>query len=306
MIIPKQPTHEINHIVLSGGGIKGFIFFGILMQSCLDGFWDLKNIKSFYTTSSGSIFALFIILGFEWKIIENYLINLPLGKNFNFDLMSIFNSYENCGIFEKNVIYEIFLSLFKANDISLDITLLEFYEINKIDFHIFLTEMDEFNQVDVSHKTHPNWKLLDAVYCSSCLPILFKPFLCPFDNKTYIDGGFFCNYPIRECYEAVKDNYPINSIFGINLVIENSNEKSNLFEYVSTLIKKMIIKNNVLDSIEFPNEMLVTDFNEETMVLNPIYNIYLATQDNKEKINIINKGKELWKKWYLIKKSQMI
>ena len=53
----------------------------------------------------------------------------------------------------------------------------EFYEINKIDLHIFSTELNKFETVDFSHKTHPDWRIIDVIYCSSALPIVFSPYM---------------------------------------------------------------------------------------------------------------------------------
>ena len=69
----------------------------------------------------------------------------------------------------------------------------------------------KFEKIDFSWKTHPDWKLLDVVYCSSCLPILFSPFLTE-EGDCYIDGGILNNYPVIHCQNAIEDH---DTIFGI-------------------------------------------------------------------------------------------
>ena len=70
-------------------------------------------------------------------------------------------------------IEEIFVPLFSGKDISIDITLQDFYDITKKEIHIFTTDVMRFEVVDISYKTHPDWKLIDAVYASSSIPIIF-------------------------------------------------------------------------------------------------------------------------------------
>ena len=285
----------IEHLVLSGGGINGYITFGILKESNLAGFWKLENIKSIYATSIGAIDGLIILLNFEWDIIENYLINIPLNSLFNLNFLSIVNSYNSCGLCGNETVINLFTPLFKTKNIDLNITMLEFYNLNQIDFHIYATEYNSFKHVDISHKTHPEWKLLDAIYCSSSLPMLYKPFKSPIDNKIYLDGAFFCNYPISFCYEKYKDEK--EKIFGVNLKYIFFNENNKLSDYL------FYILDNVIDKNQKSNEIDTTGINEITLNNNikseeiendPFTGIYLAIVKNEKRIQMINKGKELW------------
>ena len=64
--------------------------------------------------------------------------------------------------------------------------------------------------MDISHHTHPEWKVIDAVYASSCLPVLFEPF--EHSGDYYIDGGVLKNYPLIQC---IENGYDPNTILGI-------------------------------------------------------------------------------------------
>jgi predicted acylesterase/phospholipase RssA len=73
------------------------------------------------------------------------------------------------------------------------------------------TDMDIFENVDISHTTHPEWKLLDAIAASSCLPVFFEPF--KYKTKTYLDGGIYLNNPIQKCIRDGKQNSEILGVF---------------------------------------------------------------------------------------------
>lgn len=116
-------------------------------------------------------------------------------------------------IFEK-----VFEPVFKGKDISLEITLLEFYEYTQIEHHFFATQINGKTSFDVdfSYLTHPHWRLLDCVYASCCIPCFFEPFL--HENHCYIDGAFFINYPLQPCIERVGLENS-HSVLGIKQVV---------------------------------------------------------------------------------------
>jgi hypothetical protein len=114
---------------------------------------------------------------FTWDEIDAYLIKRPWHQVFTFDIKTMLNSIYACGFFNVKVMEQLFSPLFSAIDISLNITMQEFYEKTGIDIHIYVTKMENissicsFELLDISYKTHPEWRLIDAVYCSSALPI---------------------------------------------------------------------------------------------------------------------------------------
>ena len=201
--------NNIKSIVISGGGHSILTFYGILKESEKNNFWKLKNIESIYGTSAGSMLAVILALNIDWNILDNYLINRPWHSVFNITASSILSIYNNLGIFSKEFIIELFKPLFLSNDIDIDITLLYFLmNLNHIDIHIFTTEINSFEYIDINHITHPHWKVLDAIYASSAVPLIFYPF--KFENKYYIDGGVLIDFLIEICLKKYK-----NEIFRI-------------------------------------------------------------------------------------------
>lgn len=272
----------IKHLVLAGGGAFGFTAYGALRESHKMNIWNLDNIESMYGTSSGAIWLTMISLKFDWTVLDDFFIKRPWQNVFRININTIMKAYSECGILNKETIDESFRPLFKAKDISMDVTMKEMYDITGIELHMFGTEIDDFQLVDFSYKTHPDWKILDVVYISSCLPILFSPY--KINNKMYCDGGFFSNYPLYHCYKNVENP---DEIMGIRVKIKENNEDTevSLFEYILSLMIKM--KNTLTSSeekISIKNELAI----ENGIV--SIYDIYLAASTMEERIHLIQKG----------------
>ena len=88
----------IEHIVISGGGIILFPFYGYIRDSAKKGLWDLKNIKSIYGTSAGSLLATIILLNMEWDVIDDYIINRPWKHIFQIQIEEFFSILEKKGL----------------------------------------------------------------------------------------------------------------------------------------------------------------------------------------------------------------
>lgn len=209
--IENKTDPIIKHLVVSGGAATGFAYYGALKELNQCGFWDIKNIESIYATSIGTYISVFIMLNYSWEMLDDFLIKRPWNQVFKFDLNVIFQSFAKGGVYDKTRIYETMSPILKGKDIPLDVTLRSFFDVTNIDFHLMTTDMDTFETVDISHTTHPEWKLLDAIAASSCLPIFFEPF--KYKNKTYLDGGIYLNNPIQKCIQDGKQNAEILGVF---------------------------------------------------------------------------------------------
>lgn len=246
----EEPTtdNEVKYLVLGGGGIAGLPFYGSL--KCLNkaGKWDIKNIKGIYATSVSTIIAVMICLNYDWNDLDDFIIKRPWHKVFKFDLTNIFNAIENRGIFNKNVFDSLLNPLLLGKELETTITMKEFYELTQIECYFMVTELNNMNLHIISHKTYPDWKLTDAVYCSCALPICFSPFLL--NDKLYCDGGFVSNLPIKQC---IEDNCNENEILIIGLSREMTKSfdtetyrQFNLFDFLLTLLYNLIqIANNI-------------------------------------------------------------
>lgn len=295
MSLSEENETKIKHIVCSGGGHNGFTFYGILRELNKRGFWKIEDIETIYATSIGTFFTVFIALNYDWDILDDYLIKRPWNLVYKIDMYSIINSFNKGGIFDFKVIEETFLPIFNAKDISINITMKEFFELTKIELHFFTTEMNSFSIIDISYKTHPDWKLLDAVYSSSALPILFSPFFK--DGKCYYDGGILSNYPIDHCIDS---GVLLDEVFGIfknginNVEYIEIEEKKTLIDYIMLLISKSVEKlsNTKLLKNKIKNEIQVNCSSTS------LESIYKCTNDIDERIKLIQLGVNLVDTFY--------
>lgn len=290
----ESPKKIIKHMVLSGGGETGFAYYGAFRESHIQGFWDIKNIISIHSTSAGSIFSTFLPLihHIGWEKFDTFIYERPWDQVYTFSIEHIMNLYTNIGILNRKSIYDTFYPIFTAVDISMDITMEEFYQLTGIEIHYYTTELESFELVNVSYKTHPNWKVIDAVYASSALPILFKP--AEIDGKSYIDGAVFCNYPLKQCMKMAEDEdeilafkkcYPIE--------FKTDTNYDNLIEYINDILAKTFAKISVsFGSPEIKN--CVKFFGEYTTAYT-VYNIISNVESRNE---LIESGKNTWHKFY--------
>lgn len=283
MLLYKHPS-MIRHIVCSGGGVTGFSFYGILKECYLRKIWKFENIETIYGTSVGSIFAVILALDYDWKTMDDYLIKRPWQNVFKFNLYSILDSLQQRGIFGIKTIEDTFSSLFLGKDIPINVTMREFYDITNIEIHIFTTDVMNFRLVDISYKTHPDWRVIDAVYSSCSIPIIFSPLIK--DNKCYCDGGLLLNYPLDKCIENGANP---SEIIGLRSDMTTNNvdvmnENSSLLDYVIIILKKVI-------KAFLPEVQHVID--NEFKIGSPeisIYDIVTTTSNMEKRIELIQNG----------------
>lgn len=261
-----QESSKINspkHLVICGGVTYGFIFYGILCKLIESKFLNMKSLKSIHATSVGSIVAVCLAIEQDLDILNNYFLNRPWHELLPFSINKIMGSVKSCGIYDNNFLRQMMEPIFSANGLNVDtMTMKELYEYTNTDIHIYTTNVTTFEVVSINYKTHPTWRVLDAVYVSCCIPIIFQPYKDVNTKDYYIDGGYLINYPIYPCIKycnAEKD--PLNSILGVQLNLKdgcceslydtiNNSENLSLMDYIYMIMNKVLWKLVKLQPIE--------------------------------------------------------
>jgi len=230
----------IKHIVINGGGPTGLLCYGALKQLFKQDFINIDNIKSIYGTSAGAIIAAIISLKYDWQTLDDYFLKRPWEKVFKLEPDNLFELYSSKGFFQFSMVREILKPLLTAKDLDENITLKEFYEYNQIDIHCFTVEMNSFQKIDLNHKTYPELSLIKALEMSSAVPILFKPIIE--EDKCYVDGSLFDNYPINECLH--NEGCGNDEILGIKNKWSNKeqliNSEMNIFQYLQLSMHQIV------------------------------------------------------------------
>ena len=232
----------IQYLVIGGGGPFGFSAFGVLKHLHDVNFWNIKNIKTIYATSIGTLVAVFLLLGYDYNYIYDYIVKRPWEKIFkNININNIFNIYTDKGAIEIYPLYvETLTMVLEAKNLSHKVTLKEFYEYSGVELNIIATEINYFKCEIISHKTYPDLELIRALTISASLPVMFTPnFL---DNKCFIDGGIFSNYPLNICLNETKCEK--NEILGVRKKCASQypliTNDSSFMEYMHIMFEKLL------------------------------------------------------------------
>jgi predicted acylesterase/phospholipase RssA len=229
----------IKHLVFSGGGPSMFQTLGCLQHLSESAYLELDKIETVYGTSAGAMVAVLVCLKYDWQTIRDYIIGRPWQDLFSVKVQGIFDAYTKKGIFDQSTIEKAFRPLFDAKDISMKITLSEFYAYSGIEMHFFSFEINEFKMVDVSYKSHPSLHLMTALHMTCSIPILMTP-VC-LDGKCYIDGGIICNYPLKYCLDTGK---PEDEVLGFKNqyddITNHIHSESTILDFILCFLFKVI------------------------------------------------------------------
>jgi predicted acylesterase/phospholipase RssA len=215
------------------------------------GFWSHDTIETIYGTSIGSLIGAMLCLKHDWSTLDDYIIKRPWEKVI-VDSLEMLELFSCKGVAKMKLLDDIMRPLLESKDLTLAVTLREFYEYSNISLNVFTVELNAFRKVQMSHTTHPDLPLMDAIKMSSCVPMLFQPIVR--DGCCYIDGGVMVNYPLRECLEDTQCSP--HEVLGLRNVWSNPNEGIG-------------IQSSLLEYLRFINLQLVRMVNATTMASAP-------------------------------------
>lgn len=273
--------YMIKHLILSGGSWKGFYMLGVIQELIKKKYIEIDKIQSVWGTSVGSLIAVFLCLKLDWECIVEFCINKPFKMNeidSTFD--NILEIYNTCGIFDIDLFYNI-TNLFNAQKIDLkNITLKEFYDFSKKDLHIFAVNYDTLETVDFNHETHPDIKLIEAIYCSCSIPLIFKPL--KINNVIYLDGGINEHFPTEKCCKK-KNKKEILGIYIKTIGGDKKDSELNIINFSMDLLYKIVFEKQKKHLNNLKNQLIITT---------PYFNFEMVKDIllNKEKRNEIVEG----------------
>ena len=252
----------IKYLVISGGDVSIFSIMGTIKELKEDHKYNINNIEEIYSVSAGGWIGLFLCLKIDFDIILNYFIERPWNKLVKFNANNILDLYSNIGIFNIDILYKLFEPLLKLCNLNINITFKELYEYSNIKLNIYSTKYRDLSFCKFNYDTEPNMKVIDAVYMSSTIPILFKPL--KYNDEYYIDGGYNCNYPINFCLEEHNDKSEILGILVKNYEnISEISENENILTFYGKIFFKLIMNRrdkNEKNDTSYKKLIIVTDY----------------------------------------------
>lgn len=275
----------IKNLLISGGGINGMIFVGIIKKLIDEKYIDLNNVKTIYGASVGALLGLILCLKIEYNDIIKYLIDRPWHKAFNkidLNAETFFNVFTEKGIFDDKIIKIVMSNLFKAVDIDENITFKELYNYSNINLIISSVCMNTYELTEFSHETTPMIKVVDAVYCSSSIPFIFKPKYI--NNSFYMDSAFIKNYPVKNILNYCKNE----EILGLSLLTPDEdiqiNQDDDIFKFFYKITNKLLINFTRENEKILKNEIQVTVRN--SVGNDKLWDFFCEKEERQKKFDI--------------------
>jgi len=280
----------IEHIVISSGGAKGFIYYGALKYLNKSNFWNYDNIKTIYGTSVGALIACIISLQIDWDTLDDYLINRPWNKLVNLEPNNLLLSIQKKGLLHFGIEEKFLKPLFLSKDLSIDITLKDLFEKTNIELHFYTINLNDspIKIIDLSYKTHPDLRAITAVGMSIALPGVIRPII--HEGGCYVDGGILNYKPINNCIEQTKCS--LDSILVIENIEENwdkngqVSDDTNIFEFYSVLTNKVLSlvnnENKLVYNKNIPNRVKILSKENDSKVW---YDVFTSKELREKYIN---------------------
>lgn len=208
------------HIVLSGGGTKGFFALSIFEQLLQ----YHSHIDTISSSSVGCLVSIFFLLGFSKEETLDYCQN----KNwsFLFDL-NISNLIVNNGLINTDTVKNLLSELLRIKGLSEKCTLIDLYNITNIKWFISSYCVSTHKNVFFNVMNDPYMKIIDVIIMSCSVPIWWPPFI--YKGKIYVDSVVVQNIPIdyinlltpNELNEAII--YKLDYIDNQNITMNQNN-----------------------------------------------------------------------------------
>lgn len=176
----KRMSLPIRKLALGGGGAKGILHIGALME--LQKHQPLEFPDGIYGSSVGAIIASCIAFRIP---IENILSFVKVNSSIQtlvpskFDIQSISSLFSSKGLYSMNIFETRIRELFETHNI--DIRTKRLKDAN-MPLHIVSTNITKGVPAIFSDDVY----LLDALKCSCCIPFMFRP--QQLGDSLYVDG----------------------------------------------------------------------------------------------------------------------
>ncbi len=259
----------IKNLVLSGGNYNGLHILGALHHLDTKGFYKMGEVERIYGASAGALIGALLCMRLAWDDLMNYIVNRPWEKLIKLPDDVLFQTLAKKGLLDKGLVAGIIEYLLGMNDLPVDVSLAAFFEFSGIELSISTLRLSDFTLVEMTHKTHPEVTLVDAIYMSTTIPFVFQPLFM--DGSYYVDGGLINNFPIKTC---MLEGGSAAETLALKVKTERSasglGPDCSIFYYGFFLLDKLVREVNS-HTEEAPNTVLIpchsTNFKEALAVL---------------------------------------
>ena len=224
-----------SNIVLSGGGLAAISYFG-----CLKYIYEneelKKNIINILGVSSGSIFALFLLLNISLDECEKWLHDLKTMNINNISLKSIFKLKTAFGLDDSSYVIEIVKRILDIKRIDHSITFKELSKITGKNFIVCAANISKHELFYFNIDNTPDVMIIDAIKASTSIPIIFTPYT--YNDEYLVDAFMYDNFPLQYFKDSIEHS------FGIHLHSPEKNNKD-VISYIISFMNSIINYNSI-------------------------------------------------------------
>ena len=257
-----------NNILITGAGMKGIIILGII--KVLNKYELLNDLNKYFGLSVGSIICLLLNINYSieeiYKFIYSFDFKVILKKDSLSNISYIDNLINNYDILNINNIKYTIQKLLIYKNIDKNITFKELYDLTKKELIIGISCLTTCEIEYCNYINTPNYKIIDVISISCNIPLFFTPI--KFNNKLYLDGGFYNNLPIEYFKNELNNTIIISNDTGLYNNINNFQEyffnllsSKTFFLENSILYNKKKLENLNIIYIDNKNNRSIIDFN---------------------------------------------
>jgi predicted acylesterase/phospholipase RssA len=204
--IPIYTGKLKNILIISGGGMKGYCALGAVTK--LKELEIIDEPDVFCGTSIGSSICFLLSIGYSCEDIFTILYDIDSEMLLKYNIDTLFND-PHFGIANLDAFISVITILTKKKKISRKITFKKLFNKFKKDLIITGVSVNDAKLFYFNHINTPNMEIITAIRISCSIPFIFKP--VEYNNKIWIDGGCFNNYPIDYFFDKLDD------VIGIHL-----------------------------------------------------------------------------------------
>ena len=229
---------EIEHdtLIISGGGVNGFIILGGIQY--LNDTQKIHNIKKYIGTSIGCAICYLLIIGLTpIEIMARIAKEKTLD---NFKHVKIKNILTGNGLFEWKHIDDFLLNI-TLEKCEQPLTFKDIYDLYGVKFVCCTYNITQKKIEYISVDNYPELSCLSGIRMSCNVPLLFSRYC--YNNNYYIDGGIIDNFCIS--YADLDDK-----ILGIYLLPNTSKVHRNSIDASNSIESTKSMKSTKTESTE--------------------------------------------------------
>lgn len=274
----------ITHLVLSGGGVKGFATLGSLHYLVKKHILNLNKIRVFAGSSVGAIISLLLVCGYTPKELFKALYRVNMSQLLDLDIDKLFTHYG----FDTGVkLVTLIKDLMKIKSIDPSITFIRLYNLTKQKLIVTATSLNKRTVKYFDYIKTPNYCVIDVIRASFGIPVMLTT--VKDGEEHFVDGGLLDNFPIH-----LFPNVPSSSILAIKFVKTKDLPNEEQFVKINSIID--VIFANIgclLEEIEHLRSMMNPDayYNSSIFIDTQQFHTLNFDIDKKGKKVLFNIGK---------------